>query len=55
MSPDLEGAYDVEALACHACAAREAKASDFKDTHGVKLHVHPSAEAQQYLDERKEG
>lgn len=52
--PDLEGAYEVTALACHACAERESKQPDYKDQHGVKLAVHLSADARRWLDEQRE-
>ena len=54
MSPDMEGGYEVHAVACHACAVRESKATDFKDVQGVKLAVKPTPEAQAYLSTLRE-
>lgn len=54
MRPDLEGGYEVHAIACHACAAREAKTTDFKDVHGIKLAVKPTPDAQAFLDALRE-
>lgn len=50
----MEGGYEVHAVACHACAVRESKATDFKDAHGVKLAVKPTPEAQAYLSTLRE-
>ena len=54
-SAELEGAYDVTALACHACAAREQASAKHRDQHGVKLHASLSDAARRYLDDLKEG
>lgn len=50
--PELEGAYEAQAVVCHACAAREAASKKFADADGVKLATHLTAEARAYLDGR---
>lgn len=52
---DLEGAYEVSAVACHACAARERGAKKFTDTDGLKLAVHMLPAARDLIDGRADG
>lgn len=50
--PDLEGAYEPQAVACHACAARDAGVKQHRDVPGVKVGVSLIEEAAEFLRER---
>ena len=50
IDPDLEGAYDVAAIVCHACAARDRTSKKHRDVDGLRLAVSLSAQAREFLD-----
>lgn len=50
---ELEGAYEVTALVCHACSAREHQAREMSDERGVKFAVSLSEQARRWLAERE--
>lgn len=60
MDPELEGAYEAEAVRCHACTAREAaaaKAAERKPDRSVGrlISVRLSPEADEWVQQRRRG